>query len=119
MLSLELSQKLKATGLVWKPKLGDLFVVDYDNGLGPTPPKVVAGDNWGTPGRENIWLPRLDQLLAEVARRWEGRSFTLNKYPREWSLILFLDGDIPHHFDGNTAEEAAAKALLWQLEQES
>lgn len=69
--------------------------------------------------QNGTWCPRLDQLLAEVARRWEGRSFTLNKYPREWSLILFSDSDIPHHFDGDTAEEAAAKTLLWQLEQES
>lgn len=41
LLSLETAKALKEAGLKWEPVLGDLFVADYDNGLGPTPLKKL------------------------------------------------------------------------------
>ena len=41
MISYKLATQLKKAGLQWKPKLGDVFVSDYSNSLGPTPPANV------------------------------------------------------------------------------
>lgn len=86
MLSLELAEKLSKAGLAWEQKFGDIIwdwheedYVVIDQG------KCI--DPWYA-----VWLPRLDQLLAEIEKRGYG------------------------YFDGDSLEEAARQALLWILE---
>ena len=111
MLSLETAKALREAGLKWEPVLGDLFVADYDNGLGPTPVDVVKTNNFGEPGPEYMWLPHLGQLRAEI----EAQGY-------DW----FLKTDYCYVVNNNnqgqgiyadTPEEAAAQALLWILKE--
>lgn len=112
MLSLETAKSLKEAGLKWEPKMGDLFVADYQNGLGPTPVDVVKTNNFGDPGPEHIWLPHLDQMLAEMEKR--GYNWILEK--TKFGLYLCsVQGPLYSIHQYNCPEEAAAQALLWIL----
>jgi hypothetical protein len=122
LLSLETAKALKEAGLKWEPQLGDYYVADYDNGLGPTKPQVAKVAEFGEPGPEHIWLPRLDQLLAEI----EGLGYWWQIEIRDGAYIckVGLEGFMPGG-NGDTArlkadspEEAAAQSLLWILQKE-
>lgn len=118
MISIELARKLKEAGLRWVPGLGDMFVADYDNGLGPTLLKVVHSDDFGFADDALIFLPRLDQLLAEIEKRgygWEIWTTSIGLY----SAWIDYGNYVVHEIRGNeTPEDAAARALLWILEKE-
>ncbi len=66
MISLETAQKLKDAGLRWEPKEGDCWC----NGMWMAINyylELVTGHLLVK--KEAIWLPRLDQLLAEIEKR--------------------------------------------------
>jgi hypothetical protein len=122
MLSLETAKSLKEAGLKWEPKMGDLFVADYDNGLGPTPVDVVKTNNFGEPGPEHIWLPRLDQLLAEIEKHHIG-GYTHGRDLRGYFTIVTVVNTRGYGLSryearhNDSPEEAAAQALLWILKE--
>ena len=67
---------------------------------------------------EFIWLPRLDQLLAEIEQRgyrWTV-SFECGRYLAAATKISPLR-EMPKIIKSDTAEDAAADALLWILRQ--
>ena len=101
MISLDLAQKLKDTGLKWEPALGQSYK------------DVVEG---------GVWLPRLDQLLTEIERRMYDWSMTSNMdirpdvKPEYYAELYNSDGDMVWEITKqNTATEAAGQALLWIL----
>jgi len=73
--------------------------------------------------KNKIWLPRLDQLLAEIERRgfrWDiGNLGCFGDHDVciglfDWEDRTYIKGQ----FYADTPEDAAAQALLWLLEQE-
>jgi hypothetical protein len=54
-----------ADKLLWEPEMNDFFVVDEDD----NEVKIVIDDE-DDEILSCIWLPRLDQLLAEVRKKW-------------------------------------------------
>lgn len=120
MLKYETAKALQDAGLKWEPQLGDLFVADYNNGLGPTPVDVVKTDNFGDPGPEHIWIPRLDQLLVEIEKVFDWNIGSGEFWPDKpkYCMGLFYDGKyVKGQLYGDTPEEAAAKALIWILKE--
>ncbi len=78
---------------------------------------------------KKLWLPRLDQMLAEIEKR-NYRYEIISKY-KKYTLLLygwddgvaeidFGDGWYPitDFHNNDSPDEAAAQALLWILEQE-
>lgn len=64
---------------------------------------------------EFIWLPRLDQLLAEIERN--GHEYGLQKAENKYTLFLYPKSQgncfsCIENFDADTTEDAAADALL-------
>lgn len=126
MLRLETAKALKEAGLKWEPEIGDNFKA-Y-NGIIQMAIKRnadVVETNFGrfpkeTMRADSIWLPRLDQLLADIeVRGWtwvlyapndEGKcGIDIGKETLCRSNLLAM---------GDSPEEAAAQALLWILRQE-
>ena len=118
MLSLETSKKLKDAGLKWKPKYLDQWT--YQNGQAGKP---LTGDYEDRMVIEYtnhfIWLPRLDQILAEIeARGYQWRLDHLDgRYCMQISNINIKGTNVRAFYDISPKESAAA-ALLWILEQE-
>lgn len=144
MISLEMAQKLKDAGLAWEPQRGDcgvrpsttvhnarmirpvtlrtaLFFVDdvvdntfiYTSWLGE---RGGCTGPWDIQGKSNfIFLPRLDQLLAEVEKRgyvWRG-----HQGPYGYNVNITGPGILDAGFRNQpTIDDAAASALLWILE---
>jgi hypothetical protein len=118
MISLELARKLKEAGLEWEPQMYDFFTMI----ILEKPIIACVTDKWTLDsvrkevlefkGERRLFLPRLDQLLAEI----EKRGYT-------WSLELTDEGKyVINIFKGaqgvcckiaDSPEEAAAEALLW------
>lgn len=121
MVSLELAQKLKAAGMKWKPDIiagtnkGDWFY--WPDGT----VDLVGGRDYHLNNSigEIIFAPRLDQLLAEIEAR--GYKWSLNAY-KCW-VVSSQDYDNDNLVEGErlftaaNPTDAAAKALLWILEQ--
>jgi hypothetical protein len=123
MISLETAKKLKDAGLKWDPNWGDYFAGSEEVEIA----KSGSNDGQGfykinyfggyMQGNGIVWIPRLDQLLAEISKT-------------EWKWVLFSTGGIFlendekgtwHEIECENNEanvEAAAQALLWILEQE-
>lgn len=118
MISLETAKKLKEVGLEWEPKLFDVYAFTYLT----NPPLVSC--LWDETSLQEakhpinrdrtVWLPRLDQLLAEI--EWRGYWWVLNR-----GKIIVGKGGIDGEretFYADTSEDAAGKALGWILERE-
>lgn len=124
MISLELAQKLRDAGLVWKPKAGDWYC--FGNSL----PGLFDEDLLDYLNQraklfteKYTYLPRLDQMLAEIERRggsWEMTSF-VEYSPGDFDnpkCELIRKGDTRWFtFEADTPEEAAGLALLWILQE--
>lgn len=114
-MKLETAQALRDLGFI-KPVLDfdDLYYSSWREGL-----DVItsdAGQHLGdTPAY--LWIPRLDQLLAEIERR--GWAWRLDMFPPKavYRLALYEAWDRKRHFDADSPEEAAASALLWILKE--
>jgi len=124
MISLELAKKLKNAGLRWVPKRGDWC---YFEDVGLIQPLLVTSykaKHWLNDEDDIIWLPRLDQLLAEIEKR--------GYYPHIAKMPTGECISSPYRVDENgyyyevvaaerkadTPEDAAGQALLWILERE-
>ena len=125
MLSLELVKRLKELGLGWEPQEGDfLYYHTYgeESELG-----VISDSDMGEHREESLdniytgeWIfaPRLDQLLAEIEGRgygWKLEKFHAYNLRR---MQIYKINDLLGCFEADSPEEAAAKALIWILEQE-
>ena len=118
MISRDLATELKAAGLErHNPQQRDLFWVKGSKLLNP----MVYGFHHGIDEYEDIWLPTLSDLLAEIeARGWE---WELRKpgWSDTYCMALYKSKDgleTQQGTEGDTPEEAAAKALLWVLKEE-
>lgn len=137
--SLELAKKLKEAGLQWEPKEGDVFSDQYDNvdRVFAVTAKDNCGDfilfsneDWKGIGKgihckylkRYFWLPTLADLLEWLEGR--GYSYQLyDNYPCSEKIIRLYGrepGDLVClvRLSAATNEDAAAKAVLWVLEQE-
>jgi hypothetical protein len=128
-MKLETAQKLKDAGLPWMPELLDTYVFtkfEESGELSVCIPKtyenvnnlnglllIDAEDETGL-----LWLPRLDQMLAEIEKRgygWKLEKFHAYNLRR---MQIYKINDLLGCFEADSPEEAAAQALLWILEQE-
>lgn len=118
MISLEKARVLKEAGLVWGWKEGDFFIISWDS-IGEIHCcwSGYSGNYHGH--KDDIWLPRLDQLLAELEKR--GYRWDIGNLEGKYLIGLF-DWEsreyIKGQFYADTPEEAAAEALIWILKQE-
>lgn len=131
MISLETAKALKAAGLVWEPQYGDRFVIPaiFIEGLsGLIDDRLLMAyranepeDNWEEFIRVNIFLPWLDQILAEIERRgYEWSLWVRNKLmPNKYTIDVGKATDYGEtkRIGAYTPDEAAAQALLWILRQ--
>lgn len=121
MVSLELAQKLKESGLVWEPQEGDCLSILYNRGLPSEYRKLVylneddVIDYAETNGE--VRLPSLDQLLAEIDER--GYFYTLSNVRVKSASLYKRDENgyfrLIDEFRADSLEDATAIALLWIL----
>ncbi|MFI6076926.1 pilus assembly protein CpaE [Actinoplanes sp. NPDC051343] len=130
MIGVQLAWQLKQAGLAWKPGPGDRFAIpdrDLDDEVfvlsnmtievHTMPEGPVIGFNGTTEWAlddveldETLWLPREDQL-----RELLGGTFqALRRQASAYAVVVELLGE-SRTFDGETAEEAYAAALLHLL----
>ena len=126
MLSLELVKRLKELGLEWEPQRGDWYYNHHGYVSGTTTTldllnevtvliQSIARDY---ANRTVCFVPRLDQLLAEIEGRgygWKLEKFHAYNLRR---MQIYKINDLLGCFEADSPEEAAAKALIWILEQE-
>jgi len=116
MISLSLAQKLKNAGLRWEPKMGDFFTTPGTNLIqcAITPIRNVE---YAT--SKIVWLPRLDQLLAEIEKR--GYEWSLHSSTSTYDIELYNSGDMYSCLikSDDKPEDVAGQALLWILKQET
>jgi hypothetical protein len=131
VIGVQLARQLKQAGLVWKPGTGDRFAIpdrDLDDEefvlstmtieVHTMPEGQVIGFNGTTEWAlddvefdETVWLPREDQL-----RELLGGTFrALRRLPSGYAVQAELLGE-ERTFEGETAEEAYAAALLHLLD---
>ena len=136
MINLEMARKLKEAGLEWEPQKGDLvYHSEAEESF-----NITAGDmeDFVQATRIDkeyaysiaIFLPRLDQLLAEIEKRgysWEMRtvidesqSVRFNAKNIAYWIHVWKTGHIEWE-DGfkrtfTSPSNAAASALLWIYE---
>ena len=118
LISLEKAKALKEAGLKWNAKGGDFYF--YANGefTGEFIIKRDPGEPVETPMDCQVWLPRLDQLLTEIAKlgyRWrislvDDGNCTIKLYP-----IWDYKQQYVYYTTGKTPDDAAADALLWVM----
>jgi hypothetical protein len=129
MLELKTAVALKNAGLKWEPQLGDYFNTFECLNNGNDAPGLWDEEiqtAYETPGADienmqkgSLWLPRLDQLLAEVEKQGYVWDISLNPAQDEKYACWIVNKDGHNCLWGNIPEEAAAQALLWILEQEA
>ena len=129
MISLEMARKLRDAGLEWEPLAGDFYswcgrnwLVDFCQ---TSQAEILASQP-----DPALWLPRLDQLLAEIEKRgWEWTIYSAT--PENVKSVdiyeVIADEKLYHcsvaqdklgHISGrHTPDDAAAEALLWILSQ--
>jgi hypothetical protein len=130
VIGLQLAQRLRDAGLVWKPANGDRFAIpdrDMDDDvfvlsnmtieIYRVPEGRVIGFNGTTEWAlddveidEALWLPREDQLRELLGGTFRALRRVTDRYDVEMSLL----GE-DRTFSAPTAEEAYAAALLHLL----
>jgi len=118
MISIDKTKRLKELGLIWNPKLGDWYKADY----WPTP-TLFTIDTLRLDDKEiecvieniknrddEVWLPRLDQLLDEI----EKHQYTFSLVGEK--LTLFKKLNLVIQFECDIREDSVADALIWILE---
>lgn len=138
MIHLETARKLKTAGLDWRPKSDDCFAIP-DRGMDEQrfvlnnmtiQHEILKGHpaitfNGATEWAldyifqvEAIWLPRESQLrelvLKELAQQTDQPQFSLSKKPGGY-LCTIQTGASSHSFEGDSASEAYAEAVLHLL----
>lgn len=110
MISLEMARKLKEAGLEWEPKKGDWYWVFGTNSI-----DLITIDRNDIVPKSIIFLPSLDQLLAEIEKC--AYEWCLEQARDKYRLSLWFDQACVYEFRADTPEDAAAEALLWILSQ--
>ena len=130
MLSLELTRKLSAAGLLWIPQDGDQYY--YRGGISVWSDQCdyefALESEIEQRNKSAVWIPPLSQLLAEIEARgyeWEaGVSYTEGgpmmpgRQKSGYWCEVWKGGKRIAYGRRDTPEEAAGLALLWILEQE-
>jgi len=123
VISLELAKKLKEAGLQWEPKEGDYYCYPAGEFSGVFIFQKEANDTIINELTQKfldrrMWLPRLDQLLAEIEKR--GYEWSLHKLGTIYGIELCKSGNMFLRYArlADTSKDAAGKALLWILEKE-
>jgi hypothetical protein len=140
VISFETAKALKEAGLEWEPKLGDLFNTLECIEAGNTSFCIwdeEIQEAYDTSGADidgmhkgSLWLPRLDQLLAEIVKNiWGCRLSVLwiEDFPTGYECLLSRREETEEgkwdvyaqRFVMASPEEAAAQALLWILRKET
>lgn len=132
MISRELAEKLKAAGLPWEPKIGDMFVGwegpnERDDGHYIDAP-MRFDEYFGIvcdTKPEDIWLPTLSDLLHEIEARgyeWSMECFRYLDDSGHWlfryEIVLQSAVMSGPRFSEDAPDEAAGETLLWVLERE-
>lgn len=122
MIKLKTAQELKNAGLEWNMELGDFLYYEADGNwklsiidLGDIHDSMGAAQECCEDGQW-IFVPRLDQLLAEIERR--GYWWNLLKQDNGYLVVVGNERHTEGFAPADTPEEAAAQALLWILWQE-
>lgn len=124
MISIELAEKFKEAGLEWNPQAGDFYC--YPNGEfsgcfaigGP-----LSDYNNSKYRGIQLWLPRLDQLLAEGEKLGYRISVEPEEQNKWYSEVTLWDDEglgLAWKYSSDSffaPEDAAAHALLWVLKQ--
>lgn len=129
MVSVDMARRLKGAGLRWEPKLGDWAVWQKDIGLVDIElsngiVRINHGSGYTYETVEKcLWFPTLSDLLGwlegRVNRLTGGNGYWWNAYQdanNKWRYSLTLSEGPQFHAE--TPEDAAAKAVLWVLENE-
>jgi hypothetical protein len=123
MISLEKARALKEAGLEWDLQEGDWFSEPTFAG-GRTDTLFGQGFEWDDDDDKNnedhVWLPRLDQLLAEIEKR--GWMWDLRQWSEPGKYVIFITRQEKferYHSVSDAPEDAAADALLYLLGQEA
>jgi hypothetical protein len=128
MINMELARELKVAGLPWRPQRGDLAMDRLND------PFVVVADGTDESGGVQIdtgrglerrpflgltWIPRLDQLLAFLARHG---GFDVAVRPAgdgrrdfQWRLVVTLPDGPTKEFRASDGGNAAGLALHYLL----
>lgn len=126
MLSIELSRKLKNAELEWEPKELDCMSAPADvctsAYLGKEEMEEIqsfSNEEMKTLQEKIVWLPRLDQLLAEIERRGYNYELTCGLSSSHKYIIHLFKGDyVLKRKYGNALDDVIAQALIWVLERE-
>lgn len=126
MISLETARKLKEAGLQWEPQMGDFWIKEDK----PDFIRVVEyrpSGKYDKPLKNVVWIPRLDQLLAEIEKR--GYRYILLRYDpkqqkegqeEQYEITLIKNGNssLIYTLYEDSIDEVTAQALMWILELE-
>jgi len=111
MISLEKARALKDAGLQWEPKRGDWFSWRETQLIYDSYACRATAET-----EDCIWIPDLDQLLAELRKRgimyvleWSGGKHKIKISDGVWFV-----GD----FEADTPEDTCADVLIWILGKE-
>lgn len=108
MISLDLARKLKEAGL--KPahdECEQYWIAEVE--------EVMHVSREYAPEPDDIWIPRLDQLLKEIKKRYQGIIHIWNPEDDRGIWAVSIGGRFWLFFDENV-ENAVARALLALLE---
>ena len=120
MLSLELAKRLKELGLKWEPQRGDQYRVLLYKRL----TQIYDADPKNEYRiKDSVWLPRLDQLLAEIEERgywWVLSHIAFERGVYKYEMVVSKKHSLQKDeiFIADSPTEATAQALIWILEQE-
>ena len=110
MISLEKAKLLKEK-LGWLPDIGDLYWREECNS-----DMIYCGAD---PDEDDVWLPRLDQLLAEIKKRGWAWTLHCDNDGSEIEIETYNPEIAPHLqykcIEADTPEDAAAGALLYLI----
>ncbi|MGH2370213.1 MAG: hypothetical protein ACRDI2_18720 [Chloroflexota bacterium] len=132
MIAMDLARELKVVGLPWRPRRGDLamdrlndlFVVLRDGPDDAGGVEIDTGHGWEHKHYLMLtWIPRLDQLLAFLARYGSCdlsvRPAGAERKDVRWELVIRSRSggaeDEPRRFQATDAADAAGQALHYLL----
>jgi len=112
LINKDLAKALKDAGLVWQPKKGDWYWAFGSNSI-----DLITIDRDDIVPQNIIWMPSLAQLLSEIEKCYP--AWELHQEAEDIYIVsLWIDQCGIHEMDGTSPEDAAAKTLLWILQQD-
>lgn len=117
-LDLKTCAALKAAGMPWEPKKGDMFywknnVIIYNDFYS----RIVAE---GSESEFCTWIPRLDQILALIEAEGYFYELSVDNMDKPPYCVTIEKGRAPvtylTYFTADTPGSACAAAYLWILQ---